>query len=94
MYNLGYLPGGDHRLSTRTEDTLSSVSQALKLLKKGGVLSLVAYPGHEEGRKEAGAVHDFLAGLSPKDYEVLSLAQTNRSALAPVLYLVHKRQTC
>ncbi len=94
MYNLGYLPGGDHRLCTRTEETLSSVSQALELLKKGGVLSLVAYPGHEEGRKEAEAVHDLLAGLPPKDFEVLTLAQTNRSALAPVLYLVHKRQTC
>ena len=91
MYNLGYLPGGDHGFTTRTEETLVSLGQAIKLLKKGGVLSVTAYPGHEEGRREAWSVREYLGGLPPKQFEVISLIQTNRSPLAPLLHLVHKR---
>ena len=91
MYNLGYLPGGDHGLTTRAEETIASLGQAVKLLKKGGVLSVTAYPGHEEGRHEAQAVRRYLEGLSSKNYEVITMIQTNRSPLAPVLHLLYKR---
>jgi predicted methyltransferase len=56
MLNLGYLPGGDKSIVTRTESTLTAIRAALRLLRPGGVLTVIAYPGHPGGREEAAAV--------------------------------------
>lgn len=53
VYNLGYLPGSDKTITTLTETTLQSLESAKKALSKGGALSIVCYPGHKEGAKEA-----------------------------------------
>ena len=36
VFNLGWLPGGDHQITTRTETTLQAVRQALELLCVSG----------------------------------------------------------
>ena len=55
-YNLGYLPGSDKVTTTMTKTTIASLESAKKALMPGGLLSIVCYPGHEEGKKEAEAV--------------------------------------
>lgn len=45
MFNLGYLPKGDHKIITQPETTLKALKKSLILLKKGGILSVVVYPG-------------------------------------------------
>jgi tRNA A58 N-methylase Trm61 len=60
MFNLGYLPGGDHELITRTEETLRALEVAVGLLRPGGVMTVVCYPGHEGGDEEAAAVRDWI----------------------------------
>ena len=45
MFNFGYLPGGDHSVATRPETSLRAVSEAMGLLKEGGVISLCIYSG-------------------------------------------------
>lgn len=47
VYNLGYLPGGDKTFTTHPRETLHSLLQALHHLKKGGILLLTAYGGHD-----------------------------------------------
>lgn len=71
VYNLGYLPGGDKSLTTQTSSTLKSLENALDLLMPGGALSLMLYPGHEEGEKEAAAVVEFAKKLPKIKYEVI-----------------------
>lgn len=56
MFNLGYLPGGDQTRITRTDETLRALGAAVGLLRPGGVLTVVCYPGHEGGDEEASAV--------------------------------------
>lgn len=56
MFNLGYLPGGDHALITHRDETLKALDVALGLLRPGGVLTVVCYPGHPGGDEEAEAV--------------------------------------
>ncbi|MBS0615463.1 MAG: methyltransferase domain-containing protein [Verrucomicrobia bacterium] len=51
VYNLGYLPGGNKAITTRTQTTLQSAKLGLERLKTGGALSFVCYP-HEEGKRE------------------------------------------
>jgi tRNA G37 N-methylase Trm5 len=56
MFNLGYLPGGDHGVVTRTEETLLALDLAKWALRPGGILTIVCYPGHEGGDEESAAV--------------------------------------
>lgn len=37
LFNLGYLPGGDHRIATRPNSTIQAVRVGLELLKPGGI---------------------------------------------------------
>ena len=62
MFNLGYLPGGDHTRVTAAETTLPALEQAADLLAPGGCLSLMAYRGHEGGESEWRAIRAWLAG--------------------------------
>ncbi len=52
MFNLGYLPGGSDRTCiTRPQTTVPALEAALRLLRPGGVLTVVAYRGHPGGPK-------------------------------------------
>lgn len=85
MFNLGYLPGGDHAVITRTGDTLRALEGALGVLKLGGILTIVCYPGHEGGDEESAAV---LAWGKKHDAEVFRREDTLKPA--PFLVLVRK----
>lgn len=56
MFNLGYLPGGNHQLTTQPESTVAAIDAAWQLLRPQGVLSVLAYVGHPGGLEEAEAV--------------------------------------
>lgn len=86
MFNLGYLPGGDHGLVTRAESTLPALEQSLALLAPGGCLSVMAYRGHEGGETEWGAVQQWLAGCGA----AWTLPVSPDGHSGPVLALVSK----
>ncbi|WP_027087737.1 tRNA (mnm(5)s(2)U34)-methyltransferase [Cohnella panacarvi] len=65
MFNLGYLPGADRRLTTKTDTTLIALVSALMLLRGGGLLTIVVYPGHEGGDAEASAVEQWASTIPP-----------------------------
>lgn len=88
--NLGYLPGGDQSVVTRTGSTLAALQQALEQLVVGGRLAVVVYPGHPGGTEEAVAVDAFFSGLSKESFDVLHLHLSNR-AKAPGLFVTEKR---
>lgn len=56
VFNLGYLPGGARPVTTLAERTLVGLQSALAALEPGGLLSVLAYPGHPGGRREAAQV--------------------------------------
>lgn len=63
VFNLGYLPGSDHGVITRTETTLQALVAALDALQPDGVIAVVCYPGHDGGAEEAGQVERFLMNM-------------------------------
>lgn len=91
MFNLGYLPGGDHSVTTEPATTRRALAASLKLLRPGGVLTIVAYPGHEGGEAEAEAVANWAASLPEDDALVLSYRFANQTGDPPRLYAVENR---
>ncbi|MDR2863562.1 MAG: methyltransferase domain-containing protein [Puniceicoccales bacterium] len=63
LFNLGYLPGGDHSIITRSKTTLPALHAAITWLRPGGLLSVLVYPGHPGGADEAQAVRRELENL-------------------------------
>lgn len=49
-FNLGYLPGGDKKIITRSETTVLALEAAKRILAPGGLISIVTYVGHPGGR--------------------------------------------
>lgn len=90
-FNLGWLPGGDKAVTTRVETTRLALAASLALLAPGGVLTVCAYPGHEEGAREAALVRALLSGLRPQDFNVLEQVFLNASPGAPVFFLAQKQ---
>ncbi|MDT8442306.1 MAG: class I SAM-dependent methyltransferase [Desulfuromonadales bacterium] len=88
--NLGYLPGSDRQLVTRSETTVAALRQGLDLLATGGRLAVTVYPGHAGGEAEAAAVADLLYALPSKGWQVLQLRVANRQQ-APCLLVAERR---
>ncbi|NTW05858.1 MAG: methyltransferase [Peptococcaceae bacterium] len=90
MFNLGYLPGSDKKLVTVPQSTVEAVEGALKLLKTGGRISIVAYTGHPGAEAEDKAVSTLLEGLNIKEFNVQRLEFHNSVAASPKLYFIIK----
>jgi len=91
MFNLGYLPGGDHSLTTVPETTCRALDTSVDLLRPGGIITVVAYPGHEGGGEETQAVESWASALPEDTYRSLSHRFVNQPSDAPRLYAVEKR---
>ena len=91
MFNLGWLPGGDHAVTTRWETTRKAVDAALDLLRPLGVLVICVYPGHAEGERERQELTAFLSGMSNRSCNVLHQRFLNASAGAPECFVVQKQ---
>ncbi len=63
MFNLGYLPGGDKRITTLRTTTMPAVEAALDLLAPDGILCIAVYPGHAEGEAEGKMLAEYLSTL-------------------------------
>ena len=90
IFNLGYLPGGNHEITTTAESTLQAVQVSIRLLRVGGVIAITAYPGHENGSREYRSLIDFLTKLPVRNYTVGCWSMMNHADTAPVVYLIEK----
>lgn len=77
LFNLGYLPGGDHTVYTRAESTIAAVEAGLDILKHGGLMCVTVYSGGANGYAERDALLPFLASLDDGKYQVISLSFHN-----------------
>ncbi|WP_410513944.1 class I SAM-dependent methyltransferase [Paenibacillus sp. BR2-3] len=93
MFNLGYLPSGDADKSiiTRTDSSIAALEASLQLLRPGGVVTAVLYPGHEGGDQEAAAVEAWASKVSTQVAQSIIYRQLQRSAAPYVIALEKKR---
>jgi len=92
MFNLGYLPGADHTVVTRTASTLKALEAALAVLRVGGAVTVVVYPGHEGGADEAAAVEAWAAALDQSRYQSMAYRFLNQRNAPPYVIAVEKRR--
>jgi predicted methyltransferase len=90
MFNLGYLPGADHDLSTMAAETLSALAVAAVLLQTGGLLSVVCYPGHPQGAIEAAEAEAWLSAQCAFGWRVAKYAMLGTLKAAPYLLVARK----
>lgn len=93
MFNLGYLPGGDHSVTTVPETTCQALNASVGVLRPGGIITIVAYTGHDGGEREAQAVESWMSALPDDTYRALSYQFVNQPNDPPRLYVVEKRET-
>ncbi|MGD8570272.1 MAG: FAD-dependent oxidoreductase [Gammaproteobacteria bacterium] len=92
MFNLGYLPGANKNVVTRTDSTVSALNSALKLLQGDGVLSVVFYRGHGQGDLEYKAVAEWVSGLDHGNFSSQWFRQSSQTTNpSPVLVLIRKK---
>lgn len=84
VFNFGYLPGGDHTLSTKAHSSIKAMTSALTLLKKGGLMSLCIYSGGDSGFEERDAILEWLKTLDGRKYIVILSSYYNRPNHPPI----------
>ncbi len=89
MFNLGYLPGGDKTVITKPKSTLQAVMQATKLLRAGGVMTLLCYTGHAGGTEETEAVRQCLNNLPRKEFATEEIPGCD-DPQSPLLFVTKK----
>lgn len=92
MFNLGWLPGAAHAVTTRTETTLAAVRAATELLAPGGVVTVCVYPGHEEGTRELEVLRAFVSQMDVRKFNALHHVFANASDQTPQLFLIQRNQ--
>lgn len=90
LFNLGYLPKGDHLITTQKETTVKALETALSLLKSGGAVFIALYWGHPGGEEERSAVEAFAEGLSASQWKVSETSFPNRNK-APLMMIIQKK---
>ncbi len=85
MFNLGYLPGEDHERTTEPGTTLNALEATARVLKPGGVLSVICYPGHPAGAVEAEAVEKWMTARSSRGWRVARYGAVGTRRPAPFL---------
>lgn len=90
MFNLGWLPGAEHIVTTKTNTTLEAVRAAAQLLLPGGIMTVCVYPGHEEGTRELAALLEWASGLDVRTFNVLHHHFICAAPNTPRLILIQK----
>ena len=90
VFNFGYLPKGDHKISTKAKSSVAAVETGLCLLKPGGIMTLCIYSGGESGFAERDALLFYLKTLDRKRYLVILSCYYNRPNHPPIPVLIKK----
>lgn len=91
MFNLGYLPKGNHQIITKPQTTIIAVGKCLKLLKPGGVITILVYHGHPGGRIEKEELFPYIENLDSKQFHVIKMDFINQKNTPPLLVIIIKK---
>ena len=91
VFNLGYLPGGDKTIVTVAESTLRAIEQIFHMMASGGIIVIVVYHGHPEGKLERDQLIQFVSSLDQKQASVLQYRFLNQVNDPPFIIAIEKK---
>ena len=91
IFNLGYLPGGDKSIVTRSQSTISAVEQLLEIMSPEGIIVLVIYHGHEEGAVERDDLLTYCQQIDQTKAHVLQYQFINQANQPPFIIAIEKK---
>lgn len=90
MFNFGWLPRGDHNIFTNKSTSIPAIEKGLKLLKSGGIMTLIIYYGRETGFEERDALLEYLPTIDNGKYTVIEMPFVNRQNCPPIPIIILK----
>ncbi len=89
-FNFGWLPKGDHNIFTNKITSIPAIEKGLKLLKSGGIMTLIIYYGRETGFEERDALLEYLPTIDSSRYTVIEMPFVNRPNCPPIPIVILK----
>ena len=89
-FNLGWLPKGDHSISTKKETTLAAIEAGLELLKPNGIMTIIIYYGRDTGFEEKDAVLEYLPKIDSEKFTVIAMPFLNRPNCPPIPIVIRR----
>lgn len=68
IFNLGYLPKGDKKITTTSDETITAIKAGYTLLNDKGIIIIIVYPGHPAGLEESIKLKEFLTDYNHEYY--------------------------
>ena len=90
IFNLGYLPGGDHSVCTKGDTSIEAIEKSLSLISDGGFVSVTVYYGKNSGTEEKDAVMEYMKTIDHKKYTVTVHDFFNRPNNPPITVIITK----
>ncbi|HYE10467.1 MAG TPA: class I SAM-dependent methyltransferase, partial [Patescibacteria group bacterium] len=90
MFNLGYLPKGDHSIGTKAETTIEALKKSMELLVVGGIIMMVIYYGGDSGFDEKEAVLEYVRTIDCRKHIVLVSDFVNQINCPPIAVCIEK----
>lgn len=78
-------------MTTRSVSTISSIEQLLHILKDEGLIVLVVYHGHPEGKREKEDLLEFCSNLDQDKARVLCYQYLNQRNDPPFIIAIEKK---
>ncbi|WP_071460450.1 class I SAM-dependent methyltransferase [Bacillus massilinigeriensis] len=91
VFNLGYLPGGDKSIVTMPETTIRAVERIFDMMAPEGIIVLVIYHGHPEGKTEKDKLLQFLETVEQEKAHILRYEFMNQKNSPPFIIAMEKR---
>lgn len=90
VFNLGYLPNGNHAIYTHADSTIQAIEKGLKILKKGGLMCVSVYYGGDSGYEEKDMLLPYLKELDDEKYQVIGTFFYNWKKDPPIPFFIFK----
>jgi hypothetical protein len=90
MFNLGYLPKGDHNIGTKADTTIEALKKSMELLVAGGIIMMVIYYGGDSGFDEKEAVLEYVKTIDCRKHIVLVSDFVNQINCPPIAVCIEK----
>ncbi len=91
VFNLGYLPKGDHSIITESKSTIEALEKIIKRLNPDGKVVLAIYTGHDGGKEEYDELYSYFKSIDQSDFNVIMTEFVNGKNNPPKLAVIEKK---